>query len=573
MAVKKYELYYKKISEQIDTIKLENEYKTKSLAFAHWYLSNHIKLDDQQIAEALIDGADDLGIDAIILDETSETLSVFQFKFPESCDTISKEIPQADVLKTWNGFEVLVTNQLKYDGKNERFAEYKKQLENTLITQFNFFFVSYNKGVVANRSTITNKTEQYQSDYGSTVTVHYHDLNTISNIYEKLIRKNNTKINLKYTHISLSYNVNRRNITSYSGFVKASDLVEATSQHIATIFEDNIRLYEYGSKVNEGINRTATSSDQADMFYFYNNGIVLICDKSTNSPASSTIVLEGASVVNGCQTLNVLYHAHLKGKLSDEVYLPFRIIEISDYDERMMITEYLNSQTQIKASYFIANHPAIRELQNKLKSKGFFLERQINEHRFMVENGKENDNQDVIQLENSIQYYVGYWDNKNASTAKREKTLLFDKRIVDDLLSSINADGIIIALKTYRRISEILTMYRKMRRNNAKTEFSEFIGVKQDWLIDNVESFRFINTGDILLLNSVKNLKETYEKLGIKDVTLDELIRDSIYIIRELVCEKKETNTSLLTKSANFFDTTQARINNMSKRYTVNIDT
>ena len=171
-----------------------------------------------------------------------------------------------------------------------------------------------------------------------------------------------------------SYNVESRNINSFEGFVSAEDLVEAISPHIATIFDENIRLYEYGSKVNEGINRTATSTDQADMFFFYNNGVVFICDKGANSLASNRIVIEGASVVNGCQTLNVLYNAKQKGKLRAEVCLPVRIIEIADYGERMKITEYLNSQTQIKASYFVANHPIVRDLQESLLEKGYFLE-------------------------------------------------------------------------------------------------------------------------------------------------------------------------------------------------------
>lgn len=107
----------------------------------------------------------------------------------------------------------------------------------------------------------------------------------------------------------------------------------AIEPYIATIFDENIRLYEYGSDVNTGINRTATSTDQADMFYFYNNGIVFICDKAQNSPASNEIALSGASVVNGCQTLNTLYNAKQKGKLSDSVYILVRIISIADYSE------------------------------------------------------------------------------------------------------------------------------------------------------------------------------------------------------------------------------------------------
>lgn len=69
--------------------------------------------------------------------------------------------------------------------------------------------------------------------------------------------------------------------------------------------------------------------------------------------------MQGASIVNGYQTVNVLVI----------------IISIADYSERMKITEYLNSQTPIRDSYFIANHPIVRDLQQKLLQHGYFLER------------------------------------------------------------------------------------------------------------------------------------------------------------------------------------------------------
>ena len=570
MAITKYDSYYSKITEQLEIIKSENEYITQSIAFAHWYLSKYQKLDNQQIAEALIDGADDLGIDAIIIDEEAEALSIFQFKYPSKKENILKEIDQGDILKTWNGFETLINNNIEYTGTNVRFSDYKNQLEETLITQFRIFFVSYNKGVVANKSIIDSKVDRFHNDTGSNVDVIYHDMYAIANIYERLNRKNSIKINLKYKQMLSSYNVESRNINSYEGFVSAEDLVEAIGPHIATIFDENIRLYEYGSKVNEGINKSATSTDQADMFFFYNNGVVFICDKGVNSLASNRIVLEGASVVNGCQTLNVLYNAKQKGKLREEVCLPVRIIEIADFGERMKITEYLNSQTQIKASYFVANHPIVRDLQDSLLEKGYFLERQVNEYQFKKEKGVEVGDKDVIQLENAIQYFVGYWNNRSASSAKREKNALFDKTKIEDLLSTINAEKVVEALRAYRRISEVLTYYRKMRRNSAKTEFATFIGVPQEWLIEKNDSFRFMNTGDIILLNCVSNLRQKYDELGESGVSLDELIVEAIFLIRNIVNADSETNMSTVTKSAALFEKAQQIINNMTERCSVN---
>lgn len=567
MAITRYESYYGKIREQVEIIRNENEYNTNSLAFAHWYLDKYHKLSEQQIAEAIIDGSDDLGIDAVIIDEQNKVLTVMQFKFPSKNTTINNEIDQGDILKTLHGFKTLIGNGIIYSGTNIKFKEFKTQLQNVFIDSFKMCFVSYNKGIVANRYIIENYEKEFREETGSELEITYHDRDSIGNIYERLNRINQIKITLKYKQMQSAYNVGARKIDSYVGFVSGVDLVECTSSHMATIFDENIRLYEYDSGVNAGINKTATSTDQADMFYFYNNGIVFICDKAKNSPASNEITLEGVSIVNGCQSLNVLYNAQKKGKLNQNVCILIRVIEISDYSERMRITEFLNSQTPIRDSYFIANHPIIRDLQKQLQEKGYYLERQVNEVAYMKERGNVAANQNVIQLENTIQYYVGYWINQYASLAKRGKGALFDKNKIEDLLSGITGEKVIIAMETYQSISEVLTMYRKMRRNSAKQEFADYLGVNRENLLEHIDDFRFMNTGDIVLLNAVANLKNKYESLGLSDVTSKDVIVDAIFIVKQVIIGEDDTNYSGLTKNSGIFSKVQKDIEALTKVY------
>ena len=75
---------------------------------------------------------------------------------------------------------------------------------------------------------------------------------------------------------------------------------------------------------------------------------------------NQSVLLEGASVVNGCQTINSLKRAYDELKLKDDVFIQFRIIETDDLIlSSKTITEYLNSQTQIRDSYFLANNPLL----------------------------------------------------------------------------------------------------------------------------------------------------------------------------------------------------------------------
>ena len=567
MAITKYESYYKKIHEQVETIRKNNEYKTESIAFAHWYLSQYYKLSLQEITEAVVDGKDDLGIDAVLLDEINQSLTIMQFKFPSKVETINKEIDQGSILKTWNGFEMLVSNERIYTGENTKFKEIKDQLKDMFIQKFRIVFVSYNKGIVENINILNDKQELFFQNTGSSLEILYHNRDMISNLYERLNRKNNIRIKLKYKQMQSAYNVKERGLDSYVGFASGVDVVEAISEDISTIFDENIRLFEFGSDINSGINRTATSSSHADMFYFYNNGIVFICDKATNSPASNEIELDGASVVNGCQTLNVLYNAKQKNELNNNTCLLVRIIVISDYSERMRITEYLNSQTPIRSSYFIANHSIVRDLQKELLAKGYFLERQVNEYEFMKTHGGDIQDKIVLQLESVIQYYVGYWNNQYASLAKRGKNALFDKNKIEDILSGISATAVIESVSIYRDISEVLTMYRKTRRNREKTEFATYMGVEPKVVLDHIDEFKYMHTGDIILMNAFADLKSQYNKIGVGVLEEKFLIQDAIMLVREIVMQEVEENTSLITKNSAVFAKMQKKINGLRSRY------
>ena len=200
-------------------------------------------------------------------------------------------------------------------------------------------------------------------------------------------RKNDLEITLSYKQLASAYDIDSMNIKSYVGLVNGRSLISSIENSIETIFDENIRLYEGKTSVNNSIKATASNPKESEMFYFYNNGVTVICDKVNNSPNKLSVSLKGVSIVNGCQTVTSLYDLYTQNKLENGVDILTRIIEISDYNERMKITEYLNSQNPIKDSYFIANHTIIRDLQKSLENKGYYLSlniKNIMEERVLI---------------------------------------------------------------------------------------------------------------------------------------------------------------------------------------------
>lgn len=557
MAVTKYESYYKQIKESVDEIKENYDYKNSSNAFIHWYLKNHLFLEEQEIGEVIIDGFGDNGIDAILLNEEEKELTVMQFKFPNDIKGINHEISQSDILKTFNGFNLLIDKTTKQES-NIQFNQFKERINDMDIFSFKIYFVSFNKGIdaIANKDLVENFARNFKDDYGSELQIKIHDKSIISNIYEKMNRKNDLEITLSYKQLASAYDIDLMNIKSYVGLVNGKSLISSIENSIETIFDENIRLYEGKTNVNNSIKATASNPKESEMFYFYNNGVTIICDKVNNSPNKLSVSLKGVSIVNGCQTVTSLYDLYTQNKLENGVDILTRIIEISDYNERMKITEYLNSQNPIKDSYFIANHTIIRDLQKSLENKGYYLERQINEFEYKKNYGGKGINNLVpIKLESVIQHYVGYWLDEYASTAKRGKGLLFDKNKIDEILMDINADRVIEANNMYRKISKIITSYRRTRRNENKTEISDFLGISHDEFLDKIDEYLFMNTGDIIILNTTKLLKVKY-KIQKEEFDDEKLIKDAILLIHKNIIDTYQDgvrNISALTKNTKLF--------------------
>lgn len=75
-----------------------------------------------------------------------------------------------------------------------------------------------------------------------------------------------------------------------------------------------------------------------------------------------------------------------------------------------------------------------------------------------------------------------------------------------------------------------------------------------------------MNTGDIILLNTYRNLKDQYEKKGIVELEQKDVITDSIFAVRKVINKEEENNVSLLTKSSSIFNKVQVEISTLEGR-------
>ena len=134
------------------------------------------------------------------------------------------------------------------------------------------------------------------------------------------------------------------------------------------------------------------SQNDRKNFFYYNNGITIICDKidsavtkihaGTNLSVSFSI--HNPQIVNGCQTVNSIYEV-LKNTNPTELYNQFKdtfvmlkILQIDRINDNQRtlyqnIVKYNNSQNSIDEKTFVSNQSIFNRLQNEFEKRGFLL--------------------------------------------------------------------------------------------------------------------------------------------------------------------------------------------------------
>lgn len=553
----KFQVYYNKIYADVTKIHDEHSYINQSKAFAHWFLEKFEKANFDDISETIIDGDGDNGIDAIIL--VGETMRLYQFKFPDREKNIDKCIDETAVVKLNNGYQKLISTR-KPRKANDNFLRFREIVKSKSIFNYEFIFVSYSNGLSAHaEDSLEQIISAIKESTGNAVKSETITKAKICDLLDKSQKKFAVDLQLKYIRLDPSYNVEKES-SSWAGFANALDILSACKDVMDVIFDENIRLYEENAPVNNGIIATAASSD-SKYFYFFHNGIVFICSKCANSAGNQTLKLASASVVNGCQTIVSLKRAKDRGALNNDIFIPIRIIETEDFDLRAKITEYLNSQSKIKDSYFLANNTFVKSLQDEFLAKGYFFERIANEYSYKLSLGSISEfaPEKILTLEKTIQIYVAFYNNEYAATAKRGKNDLFNRDIINELISTISADKVLTAYQYYQEIYDKIALFRKCRRaKNQNKAFLESLGYGDAEISnhydDLMSKYIFVNTADMLLLNAFSNIKQNPNYSSVED---PEIIIHSIIICMQEIMGSPLTPSDA-TKNSTIFSTVQS---------------
>ncbi|WP_085445661.1 AIPR family protein [Magnetofaba australis] len=163
------------------------------------------------------------------------------------------------------------------------------------------------------------------------------------------------------------------------------EIAELFKRNGDRLLERNIRRYLglQSNRVNTAIHDTLSHAEKRENFYFFNNGITIICNKFRHNALQSSsyqVKLEDMQIINGGQTSKTIQQTlENEQDLSvfTNVYVMVRIYELEEEDQDFVadITYATNSQNPVDLRDLRSNDPIQKDLENGLKELGYTYRR------------------------------------------------------------------------------------------------------------------------------------------------------------------------------------------------------
>jgi len=370
-------------------------------------------LQDEELFELLTftdheaTGKEEELLDAyLILDQGSEIeVKLFQFKFSNDYKGGVSTKNLYDFVMRMNG--VFVRSDLQDEETLEAYAEVRRAIEEARKTnrrarriKIQCYYVVNGQNVSHTDGSKVDQIRQYfaadRQTYGFTFETYgaldFYNLITQGRvpIAEEALEILTERSPEPYLLHDIGTNPNGLPVKVIVGFVNVNQLTRLVDRYSNNeLFELNVRYFlGTGKDVNRRIIQTVTS-DQSPWFGFMNNGVSITADEVTvegpRSGGKLRLRLTNMQIINGCQTVNALYHAKyskdLKDKFQGNTSVMVRIYEVGtggrEFLDALIIAT--NSQNAIRPQDLVANDPVQKTLQRLFADYGIGYERKDGE--------------------------------------------------------------------------------------------------------------------------------------------------------------------------------------------------
>jgi len=519
------------VSHKVESYIGESPYcTTLGRAFTYVALEYLLSLSPEEIEDAITDGPNDRGIDAVYVDERDgrNVIHLFQFKHVNSFDKAKKNFPSTEIDKLLSFCMDLLNKDPGMKGTCNPILWTKVQeiwsaLSNP-TPSFEVHFCANMEGLIqAQKERVMSALAAYRSFH-----VNHHTLDTLARL---IIEKKQPKIDAQLRVVDKNYfERTDGNIRGLIVTLEATELIklvtdpDEASQVREDIFNDNVRIYlTKKNRINRKIHATALSDRNVE-FWYLNNGITITCDSFSYQPGvrAPLVALENVQIVNGGQTSNALFEAHREQpeKLQNVLILA-RIYETRARDITADIAEATNSQTPINTRDLRSNDDVQKKLEESFLDQGMYYERKARRHHEQPR-PKRIDAMSAGQA--FLAYFLGY-----PEVAKKDRARVFGDLYDNIFNDDITTQKLLVPLVIF---SDIETIKRDLQRKIKKEKPFD---ADLLFLIDGAYHVLFsvaelCESKGIELLDEAKARAEIPRALDLlKDLVRQESVRDEAF--------------------------------------------
>lgn len=369
------ELFKDKIdlSDTTNPDEKENKFYTRSLAALTVVMRCGIEYD--VAAQSITDGYHDLGIDAVYNDTTQKKLILVQSKWRKDGNG---SVSQEEATTFAEGVKRLLN--FDFDGCNAKLVA--KQQEITAAIRDMDYQIEMVFCHTGNQDMNDYALRPFNGLLGQVNEDDSSDLlvfieTKLQDIYEYLANGQNGDNIVLDDVLLTNWGSVDTPLKAYYGTIPVTAIGEWYNQYGNRLFAKNIRYYKGSTEVNQGIKDVLKT--QPDKFFYYNNGIKILCEKITKKAAYSTgrdiglFALEGVSLVNGAQTTGVIGAVCAEDPEAVAAARVFvQMIDLGDSEDAQatQITKLSNTQNRIDGKDFVSLDPQQDRLRMELSLAG-----------------------------------------------------------------------------------------------------------------------------------------------------------------------------------------------------------
>ncbi|MFN6008803.1 MAG: AIPR family protein [Microcystis sp.] len=359
-----------------EELRITDEGRLKSLAFVYLCVKTILDLDGDDVFDCLTEGGGDFGVDAIHISEEYDgefTVSLFQAKYKNNLEGNSN-FPEEGIKSLITAINYLFNPAAKLEHINQRLLV-KVEEARSLIRDG---YIPQVRTIACNNGLKWNLSAQEaidRAEFGDQVTWEYVN-------HERLVKilqaSKPVKDTLQLSGKAIVEDMEFSRVLL--GRISVTEIATLIERHGERLLERNIRRYLglQGNRVNEGIRHTLTS-DEKNNFYFYNNGVTLICDSFSYNALQDgdyKVRVENLQIINGGQTCMTIFKTLREPDLihqNAQAFVLLRLYQLPRENEGLVqrITYATNSQNPVDLKDLRANDERQKILEKDIEQLGF----------------------------------------------------------------------------------------------------------------------------------------------------------------------------------------------------------